>query len=240
MSFIMFSPQWFFGIDVALEIVFAVVTLLVALLAFKVYRLCAQNQAKLFGISFLFISLSYFIQSAINFLMISKMNESVSNLIKIRSVLMFNTVGVVSHMILMITGLTLLVFTTFRTERYRFFWLLLITSLAAIFFDVHTEQIFIMPDLLYTYFVITSLFLLFICWHQLETYCRNRDPKTLLIVLAFIFLFVGQIHFVLEVNHQLFYVIGHLLELFAYILILWNFYLVQKHGQKTRTTRDHT
>jgi hypothetical protein len=226
MSFTMFSPSWFFGIDVGLELAFAVVTLIVALFALKIYRLSDQQQAKLFGISFLLISISYFIQSLLNYLIISKLDQNISSVMKLQSVIFLDTIEIYAHMVLMMAGLALLAYMTFRTTKLRLYLLLLISSLGAIFMSENT---------LYMFFLMTSLYLLFICWHQFDTYIRNRDTKTLLIVLAFILLLFGQIHFIISVNHELFYVIGHVLELLAYLLVLWNFYLVQKYGQKTRT-----
>ena len=60
-------PKWFFGYGVAFELIFAIITLAVALYSFKVYKLSNQNQPKLFGIAFLFFSISYFIQSILLF-----------------------------------------------------------------------------------------------------------------------------------------------------------------------------
>ena len=53
-------------------------------------------------------------------------------------------------------------------------------------------------------------------------FMKSKQPRQLFIILAFAFLLFGRAHFVLAVNHSLFYVIGHVLELFAYALILAN------------------
>jgi hypothetical protein len=231
MSFTMFSPPWFFGYDVALELAFAIITFVVALAAFRVYRLTDQRQPQLFGIAFMLLSVSYVVQSVMNFLIISKMHEQVCQLMLLQSVILFDTLGIYTHIVLSITGLVLLAFMSFRSERRRLLLLLLLLSLLTIFNSANS---------LYIFFLVSSLLLLFITWHLIDTYIDNRDPKTLLIVIAFMLLLLSNIHFILSVDHHLFYVIGHIFEFIAYGLILINFFLVHKHGQKTRAARDHT
>jgi hypothetical protein len=58
----------------------------------------------------------------------------------------------------------------------------------------------------------------------------------MLVAAAFLFLLFGRAHFIMSVDHELFYALGHILELVAYIFILWNFYLVRKHGKKERSS----
>jgi hypothetical protein len=70
-------PTWFFGMDVAFQLVFTLVTLAVSFYAFKIYKLTGQRQSKLFGISFLFFAIGYFIQSFFNFAIISTLGEEI-------------------------------------------------------------------------------------------------------------------------------------------------------------------
>jgi hypothetical protein len=53
------------------------------------------------------------------------------------------------------------------------------------------------------------------------------------VVLAFTFLLFGSLHYLLSVDHAIYYVIGHVLELFAYLCILANLIMVLRHGKKT-------
>ena len=61
-------PEWFLGYDIALNLLFGIITLIVSLYAFKIYRLSSLKQSKLFGISFSFISISYFVQYYLKFM----------------------------------------------------------------------------------------------------------------------------------------------------------------------------
>lgn len=219
MSFAHFAPTWFFGYDIALELIFAIVSLVVSIFAFKIYKATDQKPVKLFGTSFLFISLSYFMQSLFNFLIISKLNEQVCVIVKMQSVYLFDTIGMFTHMIFMIVGLVILTYMSFKSEKKSLLMLLLVISLLSIFLS---------RNKLYMFFLFSSIYLIFIAWHFISNYLRNKQKKTLLIAIAFLFILFGNIHFLFSVSHQLMYAIGHILELLAYLLILWNFYLVLK------------
>ena len=86
----------------------------------------------------------------------------------------------------------------------------------------------LISNTLLAYYILSSIYLALISWHYIQNFLSNRQTKTLLVALAFIFLFFGSFHFFMSVNHELFYVIGYFLELLAYLLILANLYLVLK------------
>lgn len=214
-----FSPSWFFGYDVALELMFAVVTLVVSLFAFRIYRATNDNQIKLFGTAFSLISVSYFIQSIFNFMIVSTLNENVCSFLKIESMEFFDSLGIYFHVLFMTIGLVLLTYMTFKSKKPKILFLLLAISLIAIFLG---------SNLLYNFFLISSIFLSFLSLHFMSNYLKNKQVKTLLIAIAFLLLLFGSLHFILSVDHSLFYALGHILELLAYILIFTNFYLVRK------------
>ena len=219
MVLVKLSPLWFYGYGVGLELGFAFISLIVALFAFRVYRRTSQRYVKLFGISFLLISISYFVQSIFNFLIIKKLNEPISRMMKLYSVVTFDNLGMITHIIFMTLGLAILAYITFKEKKYRLLWLLIVSPLLAIFFS---------RNMLYIFYLFASIYLIFIEWHFITNYIKNKKTTTLLIAIAFLLLLFGNFHFLFGVNHQLFYVLGHIFELVAYLLILTNFYLVLK------------
>lgn len=219
MVYTTFSPIWFFGYDIALEFAFAVISLIVAILAYKIYKKTSQKTVMLFGTSFLLISISYFIQSLLNFLIISKANEQVCRIIKVQSISLFNQCGMFIHIFFMTIGLAIFVYITFKTENSKPLFLLVLISLLWIFLGQNT---------IFKFYLLTTVYLIFIGGHYISNYFKNKQTKTLLVAIAFLFLLFGKIHFLISVNHQLLYAIGHILELFAYLLILTNLYLVFK------------
>jgi hypothetical protein len=215
----MLASAWIFVYDVVLELLFAIVTLVVSLLAFKVYRVTSQKQVFYLAWGFLFVSLSNIFRSIINFLIITEINQDVSVMVKVQSIVTFNNMGIFLHLFFMILGLSLFAFMTFRTKDIRLLILITGLSLMAVFFSVNP---------LHNFHYVSSLLLIIISYYFIKNYLRNKKTMTLLVAIAFLFLLFGNIHFLFSVNHEVFYVIGHMLELVAYGLVLTNFFMVLK------------
>ena len=214
-----FAPVWFYGYDIALELVFFATSLMVAIFAFNIYKKTCQKKIRLFGVGFSLIATSYLIQSILNFLIITKANEQVCRAIKVSSILAFNYTGTLIHIFFLITGYAILLYTTLKINSRRTLWLLILISIVTVFFS---------KNILFVFYLLSTIYLLFISTYYIKNYLKNKQTKTLLIAVAFLFLLFGSFHFLISVNHQLFYAIGHILELFAYILILSNLYLIFK------------
>ena len=213
------SPSWFFGYDVFFEFFFFIISLVIALYALKVYRTTGQKLPKYFGFGFLLVAGSYLVQAVSNYLVYSKLNSQICIMANLSSVSTIDSIGTYSHMVFMISGLVMLLFVSLKSEKQRTLWILLLASLIAIGLSNNET---------YTFYLLSSIYLAFIAWHFIENYLKNRQTTTLTVALAFIFLGFGTFHFLISVNHELFYVIGHILGLCAYIMILINWYLIRK------------
>jgi len=191
--------SWFVAYDFLFQIIFAVASFIIALFAFKLYKSSAQKQVCLLGCSFLLISLAYLALSLFR--------------------LLLNNTFLYVHIVLFMTGLAILLFMTLKTDKLSVFFVIVAITLLIFLFSINT---------LMTYYLVSAIFLAIISWHYILNFLSNRQTKTLLVALAFILLFFGSFHFFMSVNHELFYVIGHFLELAAYLFILTNLYLVLK------------
>ena len=210
---IFLTPRWIFGYDILLELAFALVTLFVRIYAFKVYRLTMQKQLKLFGIAFMFISISYFIQSYTNFAIISEIGENAGKILDTIEIGTLNSIGLYAHMLFFITGLVTLAYMSMRIDSIKTYTLLIILTIASLLFN---------PYLLYMFYILSSVLLVYIVAYYLFNYLKKRQHNTLLVLIAFVFLLFGSIHFSFSVNHSLYYAIAHILGLVAYMLILIN------------------
>jgi len=219
MAHLFLTSNWFFLYDVIFELFFAITALIVSVYSFKVYKLSNQNQPKLFGIAFLSFSISYFIQSILNYLIISEKAQIISN------IGILNSLGLFSHIFFFIIGLTTLAYMVLKIRSKQTYILLLSSSLLSFL---------IIANKLYWFYAFSSLLLIFISIYYFLNFTKNKKPKSFIIFLAFLFLLFGHIHFIFSVNHLLYYIIGHFLELLAYILILINLTLVLKNGKKKK------
>ncbi len=216
MSLTCLAPTAFLEYDIALEFLFALVTMLVAIYAFKVYKSTSQKQIRTFGIAFSFISLAYLIQAIFSIFALATLGELACDQLALQTVIL-NTLGFFGHIVFFITGLALLVYMSFKTNKIRILWLLLLTSIIGIFLG---------QNIYYSFYTFTSIFLLFLTWRFIENYLKNKQSKSLIIAIAFTMLLIGNLQFLISIDNQIFYISGKSLELVAYMLIMTNFYLI--------------
>ena len=207
-------PPWFVGYNIILEFLFALISFAVSYYAFKVYRISAQRPARLFGIAFLCIGIAYAVQSLLNLGIVDYVG---------RNTFVTYTIGIYIHMALWIVALTTLAHVACKLSNRHFYVLLLSSLLLSIFFSANAGFLF---------YLLSSLLLVFISVFYFQNYVKNKQLNTMLVLMAFLFLLFGKIHFLFALDHGAYYVIGHVLELAAYAFILANLVLVLRHGQK--------
>ena len=219
MANIFLSPTWFIGTAIILEIIFTLVTFGVAAYALYIYRLTGQRQAKFFSIAFLGFSASYAIQSFLNAILFFRPKDQLYQTIDYGTLVTFNSISIYSHMIFFLAGLITLTYMTFKFSNRKLYALLMAIGLIPLIF---------IKDSSYLFFILFSIFLIYISSHYISNYLKRKQVKTLLVLVAFLFLLFGRIHFIFSVNHTLFYAVGHFLELAAYLLILISLIMVFK------------
>lgn len=219
MVHISFIPDWFLCYGIIFELAFAIITLFVSIYSFRVYKLSEQKKSRTFGLAFLFISISYFIQFFINLAIMSELNEKVLNLVEFRNLITLDNLAIFFHMIFFIFGLVTLIYMILGGKNRFIYIISLMISALFIFASARNMAFF---------YVFSSLLLVFILTDYVGNYIKNKNGKTFLIMLAFFFLFIGHLNFIFLVNNQLVYVVGNFLELAAYILILINLIRVIK------------
>ncbi|MBI3334551.1 hypothetical protein HYZ97_03630 [Candidatus Pacearchaeota archaeon] len=203
-------PSWFFGIDSTIEALFSLITLAIAIAAFKIYALTKEQTIRRFGVGFLFIALSYVFWAGMNAVTVPGLKEQFPT-VSIYQLSAASVLGFYAYMLLFITGLVLLAHTTFNTQRGAIFYLMLGPSLMVLLVSVN--QIVTMRLL--------AIFLLsFIAFHYLTEYYRKSNRKTLLVFIGFVLLIISNIGFAFSPADSWAYVLGHIIEIGAYSLFL--------------------
>jgi len=217
------TPEWFFGYDVALELLFAVITLLVCFYAWKIYQVTGERNIRLFSLAFLFISLSYIIQSMLNFIMMEQLDEGLTELINLNSVYLLNLFGIYMHAILFLVGLLLLAYIALKIYSFRTFVLLSILVFSSLYFSLYKT---------FMLYLLSTVLLGFIVYYYLTNYWSNKKTTTLLSAIAMMLLFVAYLSFIFAMDDAPYYVLGHLLELSAYVLVLTNLLVILRLGKQ--------
>ncbi len=222
-------PQWFFGYDVALELLFAVVTLLVSFYAFKIYKLSMDNNLKFFSLSFFLIALSYLAQAVLNFIILDRLDDTVCGMINLQSVYLLDLFGIYFHSILFLLGLIVLAYVAMKMSDPGTFFLILFLVLGALYFS---------PYKTFMLYFLSTIILGLISFYYIRNYWNNRKTTSLLVAISMVLLFISCLYFIFATENMIYYVIGHALEFIAYLVVLVSLFMIlrvgRKHGKKAR------
>lgn len=226
MTYFYIVPSSFLKFSIAMQILFALVSLLVAYFSFKIYKLSRQREIRLFGISFFFISLSYIILAMIHLSIVSPVIIKIAKLTT-ENISRLGGIAILLHTVIFITGLITLVYTTLKLRSTKVYYLLLGLALVTIIIPLIIMVAVYEPAAsrsLYTLIIsfrLLSVFILaFVIYNYLEEYARNRNKKTMLIAISFALLLISNADFIFSVTYYQAYIIGNILEFIAYLFIL--------------------
>ena len=208
------------GFNILFSIAFAIVTLSVSYLSYKIYKLTNRKDLKLFTGAFGCFSLAYIIQTILAFAIQNKLIDTVGRMRGMKAAIMpFQHLSIYTHAILFTIGLVLLTYMTFKAKNKGLLILLLGLVLIPLLTVIKIIPIF---------HLVSSFLLLFIIYFYYNNYKRHKNIAAELVLLAFIFLLIGNFTFIFSVRQGLFFMLGRLLELIAYICILINLRLLTK------------
>jgi len=218
MSNIYLVPEWFFGLSIGLEVLFALVSGIVAAYSYRIYLLSYGRNSRLFTIGFSLISLSYILKAFLNLFVLSEVKEGLKAL-SIDNLNLLGLIGTYAHIILFTTGLVTVAYMTFDIKSWRVYSLMLATNLIVLILSSDEARAFNM---------LSTLLILYICIHYGVEFKENKRIRTLLLFLSFVLLLFSGVGFIIAENYYLNYVIGHILELGAYVIILISLVLTIK------------
>jgi hypothetical protein len=217
-TFYLVESRYFLA-PVLMQVFFALITLLITYLSFKVYRIVKNPQARSMGIAFSLIFLSYLVQASINFINMIGINPKLYVVFGIHPLSVFRNQGLYIHMIMMTIGLAFLMYTVFKAKDPSLLWYFILSSFLVFLLS---------GNKLIGFFMLTSLYLGFLSYHFFLNYRKRRKIAPLFVALGFFFLFLGHVGFSFMATSTLFYIIGHVLDFIGYFFLLYNFYIIRK------------
>lgn len=207
---------WFRGPEFLIELVFALITLIIAFYAFKVYKLSRQRSIMLFGTGFFFVGLSYLIQAVLNLLIFR--NITTHDLLRVasgsavvQSTMQLSILATISHIAFMMLGLIFLAYVTLKERGIKILLLLFSISFVALIFSNNPLLVF---------YLLTSIYLLFITAQHYQRHSEVRNFSSLYVFLGFALLFLGNAQLALSTSFGLLYLTGLIVLLFGYLLLL--------------------
>ncbi|MCD6414740.1 MAG: hypothetical protein J7L23_03905 [Candidatus Diapherotrites archaeon] len=220
-----FSPKWFYGVDIIFEIFSILVCFLIAYYANKFFKVSHERKHRYFSVIFLLIGVAFIFKILTNF----TIYYHVLRVIQIGSTLHFvnyqykseiiYSIGYFLFRLLMIGAFSSLYLITQKEKSRNLVYLLFYFILLTTFFSYY----------IFVVFHITMAILLFmLVGYYYHHYKQKGESSTKVIVFSFAVLLLSQVFFLLTIIHLDMYVIGEFLQLVGYLLLLYDFFMVNK------------
>ncbi|MEK6926967.1 MAG: hypothetical protein AABX11_00895 [Nanoarchaeota archaeon] len=215
-------PEWFFGLDLGMEFLTAIITIAIAISAIKIYKMTGDAPIKRFGLGFLMIGISFTIWAFAELFLIKSLDNGFRGII-LERLQDFQILGIYAHIIFFIAGLVTLTYATFKINKDGVYYLLL--GLSLLVMAVSLNKMITMN--------ILSVFLLsFIAYHYFTEWRANRNKNTCKIFVAFLLLVFSNLSLIFSDYSMYTYVISHSLEVIAYLIMLQTLICTLKHNGK--------
>lgn len=227
-----YSPPGFYGKDIAIDIISAVVVLLIGLFAFRNFLLDKKNYRHLLlSSAFVVLGGSFLVKIITNIMSHHQVGLSryltgliIPTLIPKYSLL--PAAGFLIYATLTLFGFYLLYALTSEKDIFRFDYLII--AYFIIIFTYFTR-------FNYSLFYLTAvLFLLAITRRYYLSYKKSQYKNTLLLCLSFAVITISQLVFIFTTSNHALYVAAELIQLIGYLLLLYTFVMVLKNAKKKK------
>ncbi len=225
---VIYSPQWFYGKDIVIDLVSVFVLLLIAFFSFKYYKIRKNKNYVYFGLSFILLSVSFLFKILTNFTIYFHVLET-----KNIGFLTLTYQTIKTSDVLFIVGFLI----------YRLLTLFGLYMLYSVYYDQPKTNILLIAYLIlvstyftqsaYYIFHLTSLILLVLLTIQYsKTYIKNKNNATRMLASSFGIITASQILSIFVSISTKFYVVAEIIQLIGYVILLFSFLTVLRHGKK--------
>ncbi len=223
MGIIVYSPSWFAGVDIALEMVSVIVSFLLFFLAYKLFTISNEKSFRRFSYGFLSISISYVIKILSDLYLYINLGSSSRPwinviLYRLSTIEFINIFGNIVHRFLLLLGFLILLVVYLRIKDKRVIFLL-------------TYFVFIISAFSAWSFLLFQTTMAMVAgtvgMHVLMKYIERRKKAMLRSTVAFGFIFLAQACFMFTFffERQMF-VIGHIFQAFGFLVLLLTYVMI--------------
>ncbi|MBT4540012.1 hypothetical protein HOC35_00725 [Candidatus Woesearchaeota archaeon] len=227
-----FSPKWFYGVDVISSLIALVITFLIAGFSYKIFKFCKDKKYKYLTLSFLTLSASFFFKLLTNITVyydVSKMSKFAGLVLKystLESSDLFVSIGFIGSRFLFLAGLMGLFYLLYQHRDRKLLIIMTWLILLATWFSLRNY---------FFYHATAILFLALLFWYYYNT-CKDarRKKRKSLRYLMFTFWFLGlsQLSFIFVFMNLHMYAIAESLQLVGFLLLLINVVALFKKTRK--------
>ncbi|MBS3177044.1 hypothetical protein J4457_07480 [Candidatus Woesearchaeota archaeon] len=211
------SPQWFLGVDSALEILFFLISIAIALFSFKIYCYTSKKRYLFFNLAFVLMAFSFLARSLTNYLVYGAIQKDISVAAKLAAVSNVYDVGFLIHILLMLTAYMILIALSLNIRDVR--------TLALLFLLVVLATV-ISTNIYTIYYIVSAILLSFILTHFYYNAVTKSSLSAWGVFSAFAVLLLSQGIFLFVQLNRYMYLLGHAFQALAYLILLVVFVMV--------------
>lgn len=232
-----YSPPGFYGKDITIDVISAVVLLLIGLFAFRNFLLDKDNKRQLIlSAAFVLLGGSFIVKTLANIISHSPLvHDHIFSLSILGSEIIGSYTLILAFSFLLYSLLTL----------FGFYILYALTSKDELSMNYVIIAYFILISTYFTRFnyhllyLTAFLFVLATTRRYFLAYKKNNYKNTLLLGISFCVITVSQFIFMLTGQSHLLYIIAELVQLLGYLFLLYTFILVLRNARKTKPNRNN-
>jgi hypothetical protein len=229
---IVYSPAWFYGKDIIIDLVSILVLCFIAIFSVHYYKIDNRNKNYMYlAFAFILLAASFVFKVLTNFtifytvphqLSIGVMTYSI-NLIHSTNILFF--VGFLLYRVLTLIGLYALYETYQKEHKKSNIFLIVYLLLIMTYFSSSAYYIF---------HITSFMLLLIITLQYLKNYRKYRQATTKLLACSFGTITASQLIFIFVKMNAVIYVLAEAIQLAGYMILLITMIMVLRYGKKKR------
>jgi len=220
MAELIFSPPWFFSIDIIFQFLSLLIVLFIGLYSFKIYKLTKKVNYKYLFLAFISLTIAFLFKSFINLSLYYHLLTRFG-LVKENVVLYIVQVfALLFYVLFTLSGYLILVALTHKITNLKLISLLLLLMIFGVVVGQNSQNFF--------HFLSVILLLFYIAPYFFNNYKTNLSLKSFLVFACFLLLAISHLMFLFEVISKQLYVLGASLMIISYLLLLVNLILVFK------------
>jgi hypothetical protein len=235
MFYLVYSPKWFYGKDIAIDIVSIIVLLLVAFFSLRYYSLKKNKNNLYLALSFGTLALSFIFKIMMNFSIYNMETETKQiglltltyHVVESSGTLFF--LGFLLFQILTLIGLYTL-YSIYQKQSLSTNILIILLIIGLTYFSYTTY---------YVFHLVSALLLLLIIVQYLKNYIDRAHQSTLMMAISLGTITFSQLLFMLIGLNPQIYVAAEITQLLGYVGILTTFIMVLKSGGKKNKDRNN-
>jgi len=227
-----YSPPGFYGKDITIDVISAVVLLIIGIFAFRNFLLDKKNKRHLIlSAAFVLLGGSFIVKTLANIISHSpalhtqNLTISLLGVQILRPYTVIPAFGFLLYSLLTLFGFYILYALTSKDELSMNYVIIAYFILISTYFTRFNYHLLYLTAFLFVLATTRRYFL---------AYKKNKYKNTLLLGISFAVITLSQFMFMLTGQSYLLYIIAELVQLIGYLFLLYTFILVLRNARKTK------